>query len=390
MTLWITNARLILPEGIFPGSVLVQGSRIAQVYILGTAPKRVQADKTIDAAGRYLAPGFIDIHTHGAVGRDFTQADEKEFYCICSAHLQHGTTMLVPTTLSSSQQELMDFLAFFNTLQLQPEGLPEIAGLHLEGPYFSYAQRGAQNPAFLRNPLPQEYNAVLDATDRICRWSFAAELPGATEFLRTLVKKGIVASLAHSEATCAQVEQAHAAGLQALTHFYSGMESVKRVNAYRVAGAVEAGYLLDTLYCEVIADGCHLPPELLRLIYKVKGPDHICLVTDSMSAACMPEGEYTLGGLPCVVEKGVAKLKDGSAFAGSVATADRLVRTFWHLTQTPLHECVKMITLTPAKLLGLEHRKGSIAPGKDADLLLFDENVNISYVLVRGKEVLQH
>ncbi len=167
------------------------------------------------------------------------------------------------------------------------------------------------------------------------------------------------------------------------------MATVRRVHAYRVAGAIEAGYLLDDLYVEAIADGCHLPAELLRLIYKIKGSDRICLVTDSMSAAGMPDGPYELGGVPCIKEDGVAKLMDRSAFAGSVATTDRLVRTFHKLTGAPLYEVVKMMSLTPAKLLGIDSRTGSISKGKDADLLVFGEDVDIRHVMVRGEIVKQ-
>ena len=383
MSFWITNANIIFPDEIRRGDILVEGEAIAAVRPHGAPPE----GRVADARGLYLSPGFIDIHTHGAAGVEFSDTDAGGFYRACRAHLEHGTTTIVPTTLSGSREGLMEFIRFFNTLDLRPAGGPEIAGLHLEGPYFADAQRGAQNPAFLRNPDPEEYEAVLAATDRIRRWSFAVELEGAGRFLRRLCEEGVVASLAHSDATCAQVEQAHRDGLAALTHFYSGMASVRRIDAYRVAGAVEAGYLIDDLYCEVIADGRHLPAELLRLIYKVKGADRICLVTDSMRAACMPEGEYELGGLPCIVEDGVAKLADRTAFAGSVATTDRLVRTFRDMTGAPLAECVRAATLTPARLMGLDARKGRIGPGMDADLLLFDENISIRRVFTRGQEV---
>ena len=179
---------------------------------------------------------------------------------------------------------------FYNKVELDREDMPNILGLHLEGPYFAYDQRGAQDPKYLRNPEPEEYEEVLKRTDRIIRWSFAIELEGADAFLKALVSHGIVSSLAHSDATSDQVFKAYENGITALTHFYSGMSGVKRVNAYRVGGAIEAGYLIDELYLEVIADGRHLPKELLQLIYKVKGSDRICLVTDSMRAAGMPEG----------------------------------------------------------------------------------------------------
>lgn len=383
----IINARVIMPTGIYAGEVMVENGVITEVA-LGHAVSGT-ADMVIDAAQRYLSPGFIDVHTHGAGGADFVSDNVEDIYTACRTHLQHGTTSIVPTTTTGSKQQLLDFVELFNTIELCKDGLPEILGLHLEGPYFADSQRGAQNPAFLRNPEPEEYEEVLRRTNRILRWSFAVELPGADKFLSVLRKAGIVSSVAHSDATCAEVLRAYENGVSALTHFYSGMSGVRRINAYRVGGVIEAGYLLDELMVEVIADGCHLPAELLQLIYKVKGADKICLVTDSMSAAGMPEGEYTLGGIPCIVEDSVAKLLDRSAFAGSVATTDRLVRTFHSLTTAPLYEVVKMMTLNPAKLVHMEARKGSIAPGKDADLLLFDDDIQVSMVMVRGQTVAQ-
>ncbi len=283
----------------------------------------------------------------------------------------------------------MNCLALFEKVERREEGMPEILGLHLEGPYFSYGQRGAQSPENLRSPAPEEYEEACAKSSKICRWSFAVELEGAEDFLRFLREKGIVASLAHSDADCNQVMQAYDNGLKAMTHFYSGMSGVTRKNAYRAAGAIEAGYLLDDLFVEVIADGCHLPGELLQLIYKIKGARRICLVTDSMRGAGMPEGEYLLGGknggIMTIVEEGVAKLPDRSAFAGSVATMDRLVRTMHELTTAPLHEIITMASLTPAMLMGIDKEKGSISPGKDADLLLLDESLAVKLVMVRGK-----
>ncbi len=380
------NAAIILPTEVKKGQVLTENGKIAEISLEG----RINAQaEIIEAEGMYLAPGFIDIHTHGGGDADFMDGDVESIRKACRMHMNHGTTSIVPTTLTSTRESLLDCLDLFGGIDCREEGMPEILGLHLEGPYFSYAQRGAQDPKYLRNPMPEEYEEAVKRCSRICRWSFAVELEGAEEFLRFLRKKGIVASLAHSDASCEQVKRAYDNGLQALTHFYSGMSSVRRENAYRVAGAVEAGYLLDDLFVEVIADGCHLPGDLLQLIYKVKGADRICLITDSMRAAGMPDGEYMLGGretgMRTIVEDGVAKLPDRSAFAGSVATMDRLVRTMKSLTTAPLHEIIKMASLTPAKLMGVDTRKGSICVGKDADLVLLDENLQVKLVMARGK-----
>lgn len=383
------NGQIIMPTGIYDGEVLVEGSKIAAVSLGGKIEKN--ADEVIDLNGDYLSPGFIEVHSHGAGGFDFMDGDIESIYGACKAHLRHGTTSILPTTITGTKQSLLDFVDLFNTLELEKDGCPNILGLHLEGPYFAMSQKGAQDPKYLRNPETEEYEAVLARTDRIKRWSFAIELPGSDQFLAALREHGIISSLAHSDADCNQVFRAYENGISALTHFYSCMTTVKRVNAFRVAGAIEAGYLLDDLYVEVIADGCHLPKELLQLIYKVKGPDRICLVTDSMRAAGMPDGEYILGakkdGMPCIKEDGVAKLLDRSAFAGSVATSDRLVQTFLKLTDAPLYEVVKMASYTPARLLGVEHKKGSIGIGKDADLIVFDKGITVSKVMVRGKMV---
>lgn len=380
------GGKIITATGIFEGEVLTKDGVICEVSLGGKVSG--EAEQVINLEGKYLSPGFIDIHTHGAGGSDFMDRTAGSMEQACKMHLKHGTTSIVPTTLTSTKEDLLDFLRFFNTVELKRDAMPEILGLHLEGPYFAESQKGAQDPKYLRNPDPEEYMEALSCTDRIIRWSFAVELPGADEFLIALREHHIISSLAHSDADCSQVMSAYENGISALTHFYSCMTGVVRKNAYRVAGAIEAGYLLDDLYVEAIADGCHLPDHLLSLIYKIKGADRICLVTDSMRAAGLPDGEYLLGSLDggqkCIVEDGVAKLPDRSAFAGSVATMDRLVRTFRKLTEAPLYEVVKMASLTPAKLLGIADRKGSIAIGKDADLLVFDENIQIETIMVRG------
>ncbi len=381
------NAQIITPTGITQGDLQVCGTKIEKIDFDST--ECLKGDIIVDVAGKYLSPGFIDVHTHGAGGADFMDGDVESIYTAAKAHLKHGTTSILPTTITGSKQNLLDYIDLFNTVDLEKADCPNILGLHLEGPYFAASQAGAQDPKHLRNPETDEYNAVLEKTDRVLRWSFAVELEGSDEFLNALRAKGIITSLAHSDASCEQVFRAYEKGLSCLTHFYSAMSSVKRVNAYRVAGAIEAGYLLDDLFVEVIADGKHLPKELLQLIYKVKGSERICLVTDSMRAAGMPDGEYILGGketgMLVVSEDNVAKLMDRTSFAGSTATTDRLVRTFRELTEAPLYEVVKMITLNPAKLLKLDAQKGSIAEGKDADLIIFDEDINVSSAMVMGK-----
>lgn len=379
MTTCYYNARIILPDAVREGSVTTEDGIITGVRC---GEGEIQsADIMVDCKGMYLSPGFIDIHNHGAGGYDFMDSEEA-VYGACRTHMLHGTTTILPTTITGSRKQLLEFIDMFNRVDLEREGCPHILGLHLEGPYFAASQAGAQNPEYLRNPEPDEYEEVLRRTDRIRRWSFAVELPGSDRFLETLHKHGVITSLAHSDADYAQVSHAHDLGLRCLTHFYSCMTTVRRRHAYRYAGAIEAGYLLDELYVEAIADGSHLPAELLQLIYKIKRPHRICLVTDSISAAGMPDGEYVLGGLACIKEDGVAKLPDRSAFAGSVATTDMLARTFRELTGAPLQDVVRMLSLTPAELLGIDMTTGSIKAGKVSDLLVFDDGINIRHITV--------
>ena len=250
-------------------------------------------------------------------------------------------------------------------------------------------QRGAQDPTYIKNPQREDYQEILNFSDDIVRWTAAPELPGAMEFGRELSKRGIVCSMGHSNAIYEDVVRAYENGYSMITHFYSSMSMVKRINSFRYSGIVESGYLIDDLFVEVIADGMHLPESLLKLIYKIKGPDKICLVTDSMRAAGCGDGESILGNLvtgqKVIVEDGVAKLKDRSAFAGSVATADRLVRTMVQTAGVPLVDAVKMMTLTPARAMGIDHKKGSLIPGKDGDIVVFDEDIQVKLVVVGGK-----
>lgn len=382
----IRGAQVVFPFEIAPADVYIENGLFRQIAPPGSLS--VPDAHVVDAHGQYLCPGFIDIHTHGAGGADFMDATPQSLQTACQTHLAHGTTSILPTTLTSTRQELFRSLDFFDTVDPVAPHMPEILGLHLEGPYLSPLQCGAQNPDQLRPPCPEEYREAIQHCRRLRRWSFAPELPGSDEFLDFLNQHGILPSLAHSNASCAQTTAAFEKGVRLLTHFYSGMSTVRREHSYRIAGVVEAGYLLDELSVEVIADGCHLPAELLRLIYKCKGADHICLVTDSMRAAGMPDGLYWLGvnntGVQTIVEDGVAKLPDRSAFAGSVATMDRLVRTMYQKTGAPLWEVVRMASLTPARILGVDRRKGSVCVGKDADLVLLDSQLTVQAVMARG------
>lgn len=385
----IINARVILADSILDqGELLVAGGRIAAVGRKLSSPSGTH---TIDAAGRYLAPGFIDIHVHGGGGHDFMDGTETAFLSIAALHARHGTTAMMPTTLSGSREELLHTLvAYQQAIEKNLLGA-QFLGMHIEGPYFAMNQRGAQDPKYIRNPDPAEYLPILDHAPFIKRWSAAPELPGALSFGDHLVARGVLPSYAHTEAIHEDIVAALAHGYTLATHLYSGMLGVTRRNAFRYAGAVESAFLLDAIDVEIIADGVHLPVPLLQLIYKIKGADRIALITDAMRAAGMPGSESILGslenGIPVIVEDGVAKLPDRTAFAGSVATADRLARTMVQQAEIPLTEVIKMSSATPARILGVHGHKGSLQPGMDADIILFDEDIRISLTMIGGRIV---
>ena len=385
----IINGRIITPYRIIQGgTVLVTGKTITAISENNIdAPDAI----VIDAGGRYISPGFIDIHVHGGGGHDFMDGHEDAFLKIAETHARYGTTAMVPTTLTCSREDLLKSLDLYTIADKKNTKGARFLGMHLEGPYLALNQSGAQDPRYIRNPDKEEYMEVLAHSNIIKRWSAAPELEGAIEFGKYLRSKGVLAAIAHTDAIYEEVVEAFENGYTLATHFYSAMSGVTRRNTFRYAGVIESAYLIDAMDVEIIADGIHLPPPLLKLIYKIKGTDHIALVTDAMRAAGMPEGDSILGnkdtGLKVIVEDGVAKMPDRSSFAGSVATADRLVRTMVTKADIPLVEAVRMISKTPATIMGLADHTGSLVAGKDADIVIFDDQINIQTTMVNGKVV---
>lgn len=385
----IYNGRIITPAGILNnGTLLIEGSRILEVTENNID---VEHAVEINAGGRFISPGFIDIHVHGGGGHDFMDNTIAAFLAIANTHAQYGTTALMPTTLSCEHSDLMETLAVYEkAVPLNTMGA-QFIGLHIEGPYFSMEQKGAQDPRYIRHPVPAEYKQILSSSKHIKRWSAAPELPGALEFGKYMVENGVLPAIAHTSALYDDVLKAVEVGYSHVTHFYSCMTGVVRNNGYRSAGVIETTYLLDKLTVEIIADGKHLPPALLQLICKIKGVENTALITDAMRGAGMPEGPSVLGalknGMEVIIEDNVAKLPDRSAFAGSVATADALVRNMITLAGIPLFDSVRMMSEVPARILHLSDHKGSIAMGKDADLTIFDDNINIEATMVNGRFV---
>ncbi|MBD0299828.1 MAG: N-acetylglucosamine-6-phosphate deacetylase, partial [Nitrososphaera sp.] len=339
----------------------------------------------------YISPGFIDIHVHGGGGHDLMDGSEEAFLKIAETHAQYGTTAMFPTTLTSEKEDLLHTLQLYEQANKKNTKGAQLLGMHLEGPYFAMSQRGAQDPRYIRDPDPAEYKDVIAHSSSIKRWSAAPELKGAIAFGKYITSKGILAAVAHTDAVYEEVLEAFENGYTLATHLYSAMSGVTRRNAFRYAGVIESAFLLDEMDVEIIADGVHLPAPLLKLVYKIKGTDRIALITDAMRAAGIPEGESILGnlknGLKVIVEDGVAKLPDRTSFAGSVATADRLVRTMVQMAGVPLTESVRMMTSTPARIMKVDKAKGSLIEGKDADIVLFDEDIDIKLTMIKGRIV---
>ncbi len=386
----IYNARLVLEHEILHGSMRIQDGRIAEISGDDIVPERQEL--TLDADGAYVMPGVVDLHTHGAGGFDFMDGAVSDIINAAAALARHGTTTCLPTTLTSSDDDLFRFLRNFKeaVANESDDVVARMPGVHLEGPYFDMVEKGAQDPRYIRQPTKSHYSKILEIADgSILRWSLAPELEGSMELIDTLSERGILVSGAHTAATYADVKQACEHGMRLLTHFYSGMSTITRHGGFRVLGAVESGYLIDDLYVELISDGMHLPPELLELIFKCKPHDRITVCSDSMRGAGSADGPSILGpknnGTAVVIEDGIAKMPDRTCFAGSVATGDRLIRTLHTVLGLELDEIARIASLQPARLIGMEHEIGSIAVGKNADLIICDDDITIRNVLIHGK-----
>lgn len=380
----IINGKILTPGKTRFGVLLLEDGKIRGIE--DSAP---EGARILDAEGDYVSPGFIDMHTHGAGGADFMDGTVDAYLTAARMHAKHGTTLLYPTTLTSTNEALYESFDTYRKAKLENRDGAAFGGMHLEGPYFNPEFAGAQDRRYLRNPRPEEYLKILERCPELARWSFAPELDGAADFAAELKRRGIIASIGHTNATFTQCDAAFQAGATHMTHFYSCMSTITRRNAFRYAGTIEYGYYQDGITLEIIADGIHVPKDLLLLLLKIKGAERISLVTDSMRAAGMPEGKSILGGLAdgqeVIVEDGVAKLPDRSAFAGSVATTDRLIRTMVSQAGCSIPDAVRMMTENPARVMGIAASKGSIQPGKDADIVIFDENINVKQTIIEGK-----
>ena len=383
----LLNGRVITPHGTFdPGAV-----QIDQGIITTVAPGRPEhvPGTVIDAQGMYLAPGFIELHVHGGDGADFIDGTLKAFETITRFYSTRGVTALQATTTAASPEDLIPILETARIWKKKAQRTgSRLLGVHLEGPFLNRIQTGAQPSQNLREPSMADLSRLMDYADVITQMTLAPELPRAVQVIRELTQRGILVSAGHSQAQEKDVLAAIEAGLSHTIHIYSSMSTVVREGPWRVPGLLETTLVYDELTTEMIADVRHLPPTLMRLVLKCKGVDRLCLVSDAMRGAGKAEGEtFTLGGQRVIIEDGVAMLPDRTAFAGSITPLDTMVRNVIETLGLSVEQAVQMATRNPARVLGIEAQKGTIEPGKDADLVIFDDQIRVHTTIVGGEVV---
>ena len=377
----IHGTRIVTPEGIVTGYVYFENGKITYVGKDATLP----FEREIEAAERFVLPGCIELHTHGARGFDFCEADVDGILTAVEYHVRHGATTVFPTVTSSSFERTCKALENVEAAMKDPRG-KYIAGVHLEGPYLSPAQSGAQDKALITPPVRGDYEKIVARFGSIIkRWDYAPERDENGEFAAYLTAHGILPSAGHTDAIYDDMKLARENGCRLITHFYSCTSTITRDKGFRRLGVLECGYLWDDMYIEIIADGKHLPAELLQLIFKLKPHDKIALVSDSLKVAGEDTLTSSVGTTPCIIEDGVCKLLDRSAFAGSIATADRLLRVATKEGKLPLVDAVQMAAANPAALFALN--KGQITAGYDADILITDEDFLPQIIIKNGEKV---
>ena len=377
----IYSHAILTKDGFFDGYLLLEGGKIKAI-----TKERPQDASIYDATDKTVCAGFIDIHTHGGGGYPF-EGTVDDIVMGCNFHLLHGTTTICPTVSAAPFADMARSVENIREAMQDARLKAKILGAHLEGPYLSKKQAGAQAPDFITPPNEQEYLPLLEKHgDTIARWTYAPENDTDLKFVRALARYGVVASAGHTDAIYPDMLAAEKEGCHLVTHLYSCTSTITRDHGFRRLGVIESAFLSDDMYTEIICDGRHLPPELIRLICKIKGYDRVLLVTDSLALAGTSLTEGKMQATEFIIEDGVCKLKDRSAFAGSIATADRLVRVAVTEAGIPLRDALRMITEIPARVMGLSDR-GVIAEGMAADLVCLDSALCVSDVFVDGERI---
>lgn len=373
----IKNCNIIYLDKIEKGSVLVENGKIKEIN-----PSNVNDTEVIDAEGLYLSPGFIDVHIHGAGGCDTMDGTVESINTIAKTIVQHGTTSFTPTTMTVAAEDIRKSMEVIKKLKEEGTEGANVLGAHLEGPFISPKAIGAQNPNFLLAPSVENYNKIVgDYSDAVVSITMAPEVEGAKELIKYLSDNGVTVSMGHTKATYDEAIEGIKCGACHSTHLYNAMTPF----THREPGVVGATFDTD-ITTETISDGIHISYPALRTAYKQKGTDKVLLVSDAMEACGMPDGQYSLGGQDVIVKNGAARLLDGT-LAGSVLTLDKAVKNIYNNSNYPLNEVVRMATYNGAKNCHVEDHKGLIKEGYDADLILFNEDIEIQKVFVNGKEV---
>ncbi len=383
-----TDARLIFPSGIRDGLELVAHEGKIMAIREQT---QTRGDEVVDLAGNYLAPGFIDLHVHGALGRDSMEASAEAFRAICDFHAKGGTTSLLLTTATAPLETLDGVLRAVRDCigrrSRRSTPTEAIAGVHVEGPFISKAKCGAQREEFIQEPSPAHVQQLLAHADVIKRVTIAPELPGAFEAIENFHAHGISVSGGHSDAFDEDARAAFERGMRSVTHTFNCMSSARHRGVYRVGGLLEFALSEPQISCELIADGHHVSPTLMKMLYRAKGCGGICLVTDATPGAGLPDGSrFSLFGNDCIVEAGVCLLADRSALAGSASQMIHLVRTMVRKVNVPLNEAIAMVTQNPARAISLD-TKGRLAVGADADLVVLSPELDVLRTFAAGKEI---
>lgn len=386
--LFVTGGEAVFPNEARPATLVIENGKIAEADYRGEIPADA---RVIDAAGGYVLPGLVEIHAHGGGGADFMDGTQEAFETVVSTHMKHGATTLLPTTVACEQEDMSCLFALYREMKRGRLGA-SLGGLHLEGPFISQAMRGAQNPAHIRAPQKAEVDALMEEGGDLIRLITAApEIEGAEYLARQACERGIALSSGHSDAAFDQVARGYEWGFRHITHLYSNTPTVRKINQRVRAGILEFAYLTGDMRIELIGDGRHVPCEVLRLALKIKGADRINLTSDAMRAAGTDASESYLGAVcpenRVIIEDGVAKLPDRSFYAGSIATADRMLRWAVGEAGVSLPEAVRMLSLSPAEAVGLGRVKGSLQAGKDADFVLTDRTLTVKQVYLHGERM---
>ncbi len=384
----IVNARIVLPEHVVTGhALIIEGSRIAALVDQSDFGAGIE---TVDAAGAWLTPGLIDIHTHGALGHTFNEPAREAFTAITGENARHGVTSLLATMAAAPMSEMTACFDFVRSWRAAAQsglsGGAQVLGVHLESPYINPAQAGALNREYLRTPDDGSADALLPYADVLRILVLAPELPGSMDLIHKLSQAGIIAAAGHSMAKEEHILAAMTHGLRHVTHIWSGMSSTVREGPWRKPGLLESALTFEGLTVEMIADNRHLPPTLMKLATRCIEPERLCVISDATSGAGLSEGStFYMAGMTYEVSDGVGMMLDRTAFGGSTTLLNQMIPVLTGVVGVPLPAAVRMATLTPATVIGCSDRKGSIAAGKDADLVIFDEDFKPLHVIIGGQ-----